>query len=110
MEKSVCYLARPGFMVREVAGETMLIPIDTGNVYLTKEQKLPAFNGMIRLNALGLFLWKQLESPRTVEELAAAVEEHFDADGQDIQADIEAFLSTGIRNQVVFLVAKKENS
>lgn len=104
MEKNIKFMARPGFMVREVAGENLLIPIDTGNIHLSAEKKLPSFNGMVRLNTLGLFLWKELETHKTMDELIAAVEAQFDTAGQNIREDIGAFLDTGIRNQLIFLI------
>ena len=107
MEQTLNFMARPGFMVREVAGENLLIAIDTGNVRLSGDKKLPSFNGMVRLNTLGLFLWKALEQPRTIDQLAAAVEESFDAEGQDVRGDIAAFLDTGVRNQLIFLIPDK---
>ena len=105
MEQATRFLARPGFIAREVAGESVLIPLDTDNVYLNREQKLPIFNGMIQLNGLGLFLWQQIEQPKTMEELVAAVGENYDADGRNIREDIENFLEIGLRNQVIFLVS-----
>ncbi len=108
METMIRFMARPGFMAREVAGEQILIPLDTGGVRLSNEEHLPSFNGMIRLNGLGLFLWQELKDPRTIDELAAAVEARFDTKGQNIREDIRDFLNTGIQNQLIFMVQGKE--
>lgn len=102
--ENVRFMARPGFMVREVAGEHILIPIDTDGVTLAGEERLPTFNGMIRLNGLGLLLWQALESPKTMEELVAAVETQYDTQGQNVREDIGTFLDTGIRSQLIFLL------
>ena len=104
MEKEIQFLARPGFVIREVAGETMLVPVDTGSIHLSGNERLPAFNGMVRLNGLGLFLWKELEGPKTLAQLVAAVENSFETQGRDVPADVSTFLDTGVRNQVIFLV------
>lgn len=102
------FVARPGFIVREVAGEQLLVPVDMGGVHLSDQADLPAFNGMVQLNGLGLFLWQELERPKTMDELAAAVEDRFDAEGQNLREDIGAFLNTGIHNQLIFLVPEEK--
>lgn len=103
MEADFKFLARPGFAVREVAGETVLVPIDTSNVSLSGGGQLDSFNGMVSLNGLGLFLWQQLEEPKSLEELISLVEARYDTAGQDITADIQEFLNTGIVHQIIFL-------
>ena len=109
MERKFKFVARSGFMVREVAGEQLLIPINTDNVQLEDKTRLSAFNGMIRLNDLGLFLWKKLDRPASLEELTEAVEEQFDTEGQNVRGDIAAFLETGIKNQLIFLISKEND-
>ena len=106
--KEYCFLARPGFMVREIAGETTLIPIDTDNVQL-KDGRLPVFNGVIQLNELALLLWNSIETPKTLAELVDVVQSNFDVSDVDedtIIEDIKDFLSVGIVNQVIFMTER----
>lgn len=104
MERKQRYLARPGFMVREIVGESMLVPVDTSGVHLTIGEDLPEFNGMVQLDEVGVFLWKEMENPKTVSELVEAVIREFQTDGQDIESDIQEFLDVGIKNQIIFIM------
>lgn len=104
MEREQRYLARPGFLVREIVGESMLVPIDTSGVHLADEEDLPEFNGMIQLDEVGVFLWREMESPKTVSELVEAVKKEFQTDGLDIESDIREFLETGFKNQIIFIM------
>lgn len=44
------------------------------------------------LNAVGAFLWEQLEEPRTVDELEEATAEAFDVPRAECREDVHAFL------------------
>ena len=50
MDDELRFIARDGFVVREILGEYMLVPMDTGNVHLSDGSMLPEFNGIIELN------------------------------------------------------------
>ncbi|MGN1377890.1 MAG: PqqD family protein, partial [Dorea sp.] len=101
------FVARKGFLVREIAGEFMLVPVDTGGVYQEKTgEELPEFNGVIQLDEVGAFLWNELESPKTIKALVDAVTEEFDTEGQDITEDICEFLDIGIKSQVIFILKR----
>lgn len=105
MEKGQKYWARKGFLVREIVGETMLIPTDTSGIHLSGvDEDLPEFNGMVQLDEVGAFLWNEIQEPKTIEELAGAVRQEFETEGQDIEADILEFLDTGIKSQIIFIV------
>ena len=71
------------FILREIAGDYLVIP--TGNTALS-------FNGLITLNEIGSFLWKQLEEDRTLEDLIEAILEEYDIDYDTAKVDIEDFL------------------
>ena len=53
------YRANPDFLLREVAGEAVLIPIGEAGVFE---------NSVISLNDTCSFLWKLFQEPRTEEE------------------------------------------
>lgn len=71
------------FVLREIAGEYIIVP--TGNTAL-------AFNGLITVNEVGLFLWKILEQGTTKEELLAKLMEEYDVDEETADKDITEFL------------------
>ena len=108
MEKELKFLARSGFTAREVAGETILVPVDTGGVRLNNNKDLPMFNGIIQLNSLSLFLWNSLSEPKTISELVNLVKEKFDTSSEtdsSIEEDIIKVLDAGIKSQIIFIIA-----
>jgi len=73
---------KEGFLLREVAGETVVIPAgDTMNL-----------NMMITLNGTGAFLWQQLEKEISEEELLAALLAEYDVDEATAKKHVAAFV------------------
>ena len=108
MDDELRFIARDGFVVREILDEYMLVPMDTGNVHLSDGSILPEFNGIIELNELALFLYNALSEPKTFNELVEAVKSEYDTAGQDIVGDINEFLDRGIKNQIIFIILRRK--
>jgi hypothetical protein len=72
------------FSLENVGGQDLLIPMGS---------KVLDMNGIVVLNAVGRFIWELLAEDRNLDQLAAAVVEHFDVDAGRARADIEAFVS-----------------
>lgn len=70
-------------ILREIAGEAILIPV--GKTALD-------MHGMISLSESGLMLWKKLQEERSMEELIGAVLEEYEVDRETASADVRAFL------------------
>lgn len=85
------YRANPDFLLREVAGEAVLIPVGEAGVFE---------NSVISLNDTCSFLWKLFQEPRTEEEvIAEAKKEYSDPDGemeQGIRSFIEEYVKYGL--------------
>lgn len=69
-------------VARVVAGETLIVPIrgkvgDLASIY--------SFNGT------GTLIWKLLESPKTVNQLAVAVVQEYDVDPVQAARDVASF-------------------
>jgi len=70
-------------VARVVAGETLIVPIrgkvgDLASIY--------SFNGT------GTLIWKLLESPKSVGELAMAVAEAYEVEPSRAERDVEQFV------------------
>ena len=70
-------------VARVVSGETLIVPIrgkvgDLASIY--------SFNGT------GTLIWKLLESPRTIEELAASVAQEYEVDSAQVKIDVANFV------------------
>ena len=70
-------------VARVVAGETLIVPI-RGNV--GDLASIYSFNGT------GTLIWKLLESPKTVVDLAAAVACEFEIESERAECDVMAFV------------------
>lgn len=53
-----------------------------------------AFDGMLRLNETGAFLWNKLLGGSTDSDLTAALAEEYGVDGETAAADVCDFLET----------------
>ena len=67
------------YMLREIAGEAVLIP--TGSA----SQRL---NGMIRLTDTAAFIWKQVDIAADLDEITNRVREEFDVDEESAYRDV----------------------
>lgn len=75
---------KSGFMLREIAGQWVVIPIGA---------RVVEFNNIMTLSESGAFLWRLLEQEITEEEMIAAMLKEYDADEQRIRQDINKFLA-----------------
>ena len=74
---------KPDFLLREVAGQTVVIPMgDALNL-----------NTMITLNETGKFLWQQLEQETTEDAVVAALLAEYDVDEAAATAHVSAFVA-----------------
>lgn len=76
--------AKKGFILRRMNDEYMIVAIGAAS-----EQ----FNGMIRVNETGAFLWNEIKAGITEDDLAAKMCERFeDLDMETAKADLAEFL------------------
>ena len=73
---------RNGFMLRKVGGQNVVVAVGAAS---------RDFNGIIKLNETGAFLWELLKSERTPEELTEALLAEYYIDRETASADVEAF-------------------
>lgn len=74
---------RKEFVLREIAGEYVIIPI--GSTVLE-------FNGLITVNETGVFLWNMLQKEVTIDEMVAGLLEEYEVEETVARADVEEFL------------------
>lgn len=73
----------PGFVVREIAGETIAIPAGAA---------ARALSGLMALNGSGKFLFDLLQTEQTEQSLVAALLDSYDIDPATAQSDVQEFL------------------
>lgn len=75
----------PNFLLREVAGKQVVVPVGAASV---------EFAGMINLNAVGAYLWQKLETEQTLDTLTDALTERYEVTQEIARADVEAFVES----------------
>ncbi len=74
---------KSGFMLREVAGYYVVVPVGNGSL---------DFNGVINLNESGATLWKAMENDITEEGLVDALLAEYDVDAERAKCDVDVFV------------------
>lgn len=74
---------KDGFMVREVSGEILVVPVGAQSI---------DFKSVIRLNETGAFLWNKLQEDVTEDELLDAILNEYDIDKDIASVDIRRFV------------------
>lgn len=72
-----------GFVLKNIADTYVVVPLGTNTV---------SFRSIISLNESGAFLWSQLETEKTEDELLAAMLNEYDIDEKTAREDIAAFI------------------
>ncbi len=83
---------KKGFMLRNVAGKNIVVPIGQASV---------DFNGVINLNDTGAFLWNTLAKGCTYEELVEALLSEYDVAEDIARKDIDVFLDTARNAELI---------
>ena len=76
---------KPGFILRDIDNQTIVIPVGT---------TAAKFNGMITLRGTGKFLWELLNEEQTEESLLQAVLANYDVAEAIAASDIKSFLGS----------------
>lgn len=74
-----------GFVVRSIAGESVVVALGAAS---------KNFNGIIKLNETGRFLWDKLAVGCESEELVEAILSEYEIDRATAEADIARFIET----------------
>ena len=73
------------FLIREVAGNTVVVPVG---------EATDRFNGMIKLNETAVFIWRALQNETDEASIVTALCEEYDIDKATAQADVTRFIDT----------------
>lgn len=82
MDASKTYKRKSTFITRNIAGETLLVPL---------AGKIADLQRVIALNSVGAFIWEQLATPHTLEGIAAALASAFTVDAETARRDAAEF-------------------
>ena len=90
---------KPGFALREVLGEYLTIPVS-----LAPEEA----SRMAVLNEEGKFLWEQLQTDKTLEELVTAMTDEYEVSAEEVRQDIIDFLTEMDRHKLLLIKSEVE--
>jgi len=77
------YVRSRTVVTREVAGETIVVPVRGG---------VGDLDGLFTFNGVASDIWRWLEAGCTVEEVSAWVHEHYEVSEEQAHTDVAAFL------------------
>lgn len=86
------YQASKDYIIRKISSSNVLISVG---------KNIANFNGYIQLNDSAAFLWKQLQEPKTAEELAVSLQNEFEIGTDQAQFDVKDFLDELIQEKMV---------
>ncbi|WP_343002988.1 PqqD family protein [Intestinibacter bartlettii] len=75
---------KEGFVFRKIAGDNVVVPVG---------QQISKFNGLIKLNESGAFLWNILKEGSSKEELVDKLLEEYEIDRDFAENDVEKFIN-----------------
>lgn len=74
---------RKGFVVKQIAGQDVVIALGSAS---------KIFNGVIKLNQSGRFIWDKLAVGAEAEQIVDAMLEEYEVDRETAQKDVENFI------------------
>lgn len=74
---------KEGYILREVAGSNIVVPIGNAQV---------SFNGIMTLNDVGTFIWKKLEKGADNDEILNAILDEYDVERDRAQWDLNLYI------------------
>jgi len=84
MAQSMTFVQSQAVVARVVAGETLIVPV---------RAKVGDLSSIYKFNGTGTLIWKLLQEPRTVTEIAAAVAEQYDVELSQAEIDVTGFIN-----------------
>ncbi|MCX8128623.1 MAG: PqqD family protein [Clostridia bacterium] len=75
---------KSGFMLREVAGSWIVVPLG---------QRVVEFNGLMTLSESGALIWKMLDAGAETEELISIITSEYDIDEDTAREDIHELIA-----------------
>ncbi len=73
-----------GFLLKKVGGQNVVVALGEAS---------RSFNGIIRLNDTGVFLWQKLQQETSEEQLLAALTAEYDVGEEQAKSDIAEFIA-----------------
>lgn len=76
---------KAGFVMREVAGQYVVIAIGEAS---------KTFHGMIKLNSTGKDIWEAVQDGLTEEQIVARLQDKYQVELEQVEQDVREFLDS----------------
>lgn len=80
----VRYKARECYIHRKMADDDFLIPVG---------RQIIKNNGIVLLNETAAFLWNEIQTEKTADELCKALSEEYELECEDVADDVMQFIN-----------------
>jgi hypothetical protein len=87
------YIPSPDIVAREIEGELIIVPLTAGVGNLEDE--------LYSMNDTGREVWRLLDGVRTLDEIAAALAEQFNASHSAILVDVQGLVGELVRRRML---------
>lgn len=94
-ENNKKYQINSDFILREIAGEYVIIPVGENNVFS---------NIMMAPNNTAVFLWKAFEQPSTIDDVIMKGLQEYDTTEDIIRKSIKKFINECLKNKILLEV------
>ena len=83
ISRNQCFVRSQSVVARVIAGETLVVPV---------RAKVGDLASIYSFNGTGSLIWKLLDSPKSVMELATAVAREYEVDTVRAERDVSEFV------------------
>lgn len=87
-EEKKMYRISSGYILREIAGEYAIVPLDSDSVFS---------NAVMAPNDSAVFLWKSFEDSSTIEDIVKKGVQEYDVTEDEIRKSIERFIEESLK-------------
>lgn len=91
-EENRKYCIRSGYILREIAGDYTIIPVDEESEFT---------NSIMVPNDSAIFLWKAFEKPSTIEEVVRKGLEEYEVTEEIIRNSTERFIAECLKHGIL---------
>lgn len=92
MQDKKRYRIKDGYILREIAGEYAIIPVDS---------ELQASNALMTPNQSAAFLWKAFEQPSTIEDVVIKGMLEYEVTKEAIRSSVERFVKESLEHKIL---------
>ena len=80
-----CFFKKDSCVTREIAGETIIVPI---------KDRVGDLDSIYTLNEVGTLIWQLIDGQRNIGEIVQSVRQAYEVEGEEVTKDAVDFLSS----------------